>query len=94
MGKFMSEIDRSMNTAWELNNMAYYSMCPICKIRSANEIHHLFSQTKWAKKKYGKLIHHSNNLIYLCSSCHKNGVIPKQSEQEFIKNCITGVKND
>lgn len=63
--------------------MTYYSICPICKKRPALHCHHLYSQTRAAKKKYGKLIHHPFNLMYLCENCHLNGSIPKMTEKEF-----------
>lgn len=63
--------------------MSYNSICPIYKKNSANTAHHLYSKTKAAKKKYGELIHHPNNIMYVCLSCHLWKTMPKISEEEF-----------
>jgi hypothetical protein len=61
-------------------------ICEICGIRQAEERHHLFSQTKLNKKLYRDFIHHSENIMYVCSTCHKNKSVPKWNEQEFCKH--------
>jgi Zn finger protein HypA/HybF involved in hydrogenase expression len=44
--------------------------CPVCG-NIATHKHHKFSQTKWAKEKYGKkLIDHEFNIEYYCPDCH------------------------
>lgn len=68
-------------------------LCEICEKRTATEQHHLFSQTKWAKKLYGDLIHHESNLIYVCYDCHHNKPIPKQSEKQFCMNLSIDVRS-
>jgi len=60
--------------------------CEKCGVNVATERHHLFSQTKWAKKLYGGLIHHPSNLQNLCYDCHHNKPVDKQTEQEFCDN--------
>jgi 5-methylcytosine-specific restriction endonuclease McrA len=57
--------------------------CEVCKEKVATEQHHRFSQTKWAKKLYGSLIHHEANLMALCYDCHHNKPLDKWSEKEF-----------
>jgi len=59
--------------------------CELCGIRVATDKHHLFSQTKHNKKKYGERIHHPGNIMYLCSECHLNKSIPKLREDEFLE---------
>ena len=39
---------------------------------NATEWHHLFSQTKRAKRLYGAMIHDRRNLQKLCRGCHDN----------------------
>jgi hypothetical protein len=53
------------------------------KIRPATERHHLFSQTKWARKLYGNLIDHPLNIRLLCYDHHHNKPLDKWTEQEF-----------
>lgn len=57
--------------------------CELCRKNRAVHKHHLFSQTKVARKKYGSLIDHPNNIIHLCFDCHMNKPIPKLTEEEF-----------
>lgn len=59
-------------------------ICALCTNRWEHR-HHLFSQTKWARKLYGKLIDHPKNIMLLCSLCHLNKPIPKFTEREFCK---------
>lgn len=58
-------------------------ICKLCKINQSEHKHHLFSQTKWARKLYGNLIDDPRNLMELCSVCHLNKPIPKYTEIEF-----------
>lgn len=53
-----------------------------CK-NMATDKHHLFSQTKWARKLYGGLLDRAENILWACNGCHLNKVIPKQSEKDF-----------
>ncbi len=59
----------------------------ICKLcgGKATDKHHLFSQTKWARQKYGKHIDDERNIIWLCNTCHTTKPIPKLTEKEFCK---------
>jgi len=56
--------------------------CELCG-KQSEQRHHLFSQTKWARKLYGKLLDRPENIMYLCSTCHLQKAIPKLSEREF-----------
>jgi len=58
-------------------------LCSICMINKATEQHHLYSQTKLAKKLYPEYIHQPKNLLELCSPCHLNQSIPKLTELQF-----------
>jgi len=60
-------------------------VCPLCNKRFVEQRHHLFSQTKWARKLYGDLLDDPRNLVMLCSVCHLNKPIPKLSEFEFCR---------
>ena len=60
-------------------------ICVLCLKRRQEHRHHLFSQTKWARKLYGKLIDHPKNIMRLCSVCHLNKAIPKLDELQFCK---------
>lgn len=59
----------------------------ICKVCGENRIylqcHHLYSQTKQAKKLYGNLIHDRRNILMVCENCHMTKPIPKFTEEEF-----------
>ena len=57
-------------------------ICQICGLKSAEEVHHKFSQTKRNKRLYGELIHHELNLEYLCKQCHIDRPT-KWTEYEF-----------
>lgn len=57
--------------------------CELCGKHIASDKHHLFSQTSWARKLYGKLIDDPRNIIHLCNGCHTTKVIPKMNELEF-----------
>jgi 5-methylcytosine-specific restriction endonuclease McrA len=59
--------------------------CELCGIRIAEQAHHLFSQTKHNRKKYGSRLEHPGNIMYLCSVCHLNKSIPKLRENEFLE---------
>lgn len=56
--------------------------CELCG-KQATDRHHIFSQTKWARRLYGVLIDDPRNIMYLCNSCHLNKIIPKMDEKEF-----------
>jgi hypothetical protein len=58
-------------------------ICEYCHNRPATDKHHLFSQTKWARALYGKLIDHPRNIMMLCNDCHLTKPIPKFTEREF-----------
>lgn len=60
--------------------------CQVCYTHPADQLHHKFSQTKWAKRLYGELIHDPRNLMQVCADCHASHASPKLvhwSEQEF-----------
>lgn len=50
--------------------------CEVCRIRKASQLHHKFSQTKWAKKLYGDLIHDFRNITFVCADCHSSHASP------------------
>ena len=60
-------------------------ICEKCKRQLATERHHKFSQTKANRKKYGKLIDDTKNIMYLCYGCHHNKLRreDKMNEREF-----------
>ena len=58
-------------------------ICEYCRVKQATDKHHLFSQTKWARKLYGKLIDHPRNTMRLCRDCHMTKPVPKFTEKEF-----------
>lgn len=58
-------------------------VCHLCFKRQAEHQHHLFSQTKWARKLYGDLLDDKRNIMLLCSVCHLNKPIPKWTEEQF-----------
>jgi rRNA maturation endonuclease Nob1 len=64
-------------------------ICSICG-NQATDAHHLYSQSKQARKLYGKLIDDEKNIMYLCNGCHLNRSIPKHSEREFCE--IMGIE--
>ena len=57
--------------------------CVLCGSMRQLQRHHKFSQSKWAKKLYGELIHDARNIVILCANCHLNKPIPKWNELEF-----------
>lgn len=61
-------------------------MCQLCKKNKWEQRHHLFSQTKWARKLYGGLIDDDKNIMMLCSVCHLNKPIPKWTERKFCES--------
>lgn len=78
-------------------------LCEICR-RPATQRHHKFSQTKWARKLYGKLIDDPRNIMMVCEHCHSSHQSPKLihwSEKEFCEalgiqprsKVASGVKN-
>lgn len=61
-------------------------LCECCNKRMATQLHHRFSQTKWAKRIYKDLIHHYKNLMRVCADCHASHASPKLehwSEEQF-----------
>ena len=61
-------------------------LCQQCFQRTANQVHHKFSQTKLNKKLYPEFIHHIDNLQFLCEECHLNKPVDKWTEKEFCEN--------
>lgn len=66
-------------------NIPLNRLCELCGSRLAEHEHHLFSQTKYNRKKYGDRLDHPGNIMYLCAVCHLNKSIPKFTEQEFLE---------
>jgi len=66
--------------------------CELCG-KPATDRHHLFSQTKWARKLYGKLLDRGENIMYLCNLCHLNKPIPKLTEREFAERLGINVRS-
>ena len=60
-------------------------LCELCGKRLAEHRHHMFSQTKANRKKYGNRLDHPGNIMYLCSVCHIGKSIPKLREKEFLE---------
>jgi hypothetical protein len=58
-------------------------VCLLCGSQEKLSLHHLFSQSKWAVKLYGNLIHDQKNIVTICLDCHLNKPVPKWSEIEF-----------
>jgi 5-methylcytosine-specific restriction endonuclease McrA len=63
-------------------------ICQICYERPATQFHHIFSQTKTARKLYGKLIDHPSNLQAVCEDCHPKS--KHRTEKEFCE--ILGIE--
>ncbi len=61
-------------------------ICEVCKNNAADQKHHKFSQTKWARKLYGAFLDHPLNLQMVCRDCHASHLSPDLthwSEKEF-----------
>ena len=67
-------------------------ICELCG-KKAEHQHHLFSQTRWAKKLYGDLIHDKSNIMLLCSTCHLFKAIPKKTETAFCRDLGIDVRS-
>jgi hypothetical protein len=52
------------------------SVCEACQEKAASQKHHRFSQTKWARKYYGKLLDHPSNIMAVCVDCHSSHASP------------------
>jgi hypothetical protein len=48
----------------------YYQFCELCNIRSSNQEHHRFPNTKANRHHYGKLIDEPFNKVYACDHCN------------------------
>lgn len=62
------------------------SLCKCCRKRPSDQKHHLFSNTKWARKLYGALIDDPRNLMDCCGACnasHANPDLIHWSELDF-----------
>ena len=60
-------------------------LCELCGKRLAEHRHHVYSQSKFNRKKYGDRLDHPGNIMYLCSVCHLNKSISKYTEKEFLE---------
>jgi hypothetical protein len=58
-------------------------ICENCNINPASEQHHLFSQSRLNKRLYPEYIHHPDNILHLCHSCHHSKPLSKWSEAVF-----------
>jgi len=61
-------------------------LCQACGKRPVRQLHHKFSQTVWAKKLYGELIHHKKNIQEVCNECgssHAGAGLTFWNEQEY-----------
>lgn len=61
--------------------------CQVCLTRKATQLHHRFSQTKWAKKLYGYLIHDPRNLMHVCADCHASHASPHLEHWDESRFC-------
>ena len=64
--------------------------CELCKTRPAEHRHHVYSNTRWARKTYGTLLDDRKNILNLCSICHLNKSVPHMDENEFCE--IMGIE--
>ena len=58
-------------------NLKYFSKCEICGGSYRLQRHHKFSDTKWARKLYGKLMDSPKNIQIVCADCHVSHRSPK-----------------
>ena len=63
--------------------------CECCGKYDRNlERHHIFSQTVWAKKLYGKLLDDHRNILKVCNGCngsHANPNLLHWDEMDFCR---------
>ena len=59
------------------------TVCQNCGKAPAVHKHHLFSNTKYARRLYGKLLDLPINIQNLCVECHLNQPVSKFSERMF-----------
>lgn len=52
------------------------TICKCCFQNKADQKHHKFSQTKWARRLYGKLLDDPRNLMDVCHDCHASHASP------------------
>lgn len=63
-------------------------ICPACKQFKWNfHKHHKFSQTKWARKLYGKLIDDSKNIDIVCADCNTSHAGTRLTHWNEIEFC-------
>ena len=60
-------------------------LCGHCHKKPAEQRHHLYSQTKWARRVYGDLLDDPRNILLVCSDCHLSKPIKKFTEYEFCR---------
>ena len=66
--------------------LPHSNLCECCGKNPWSDLHHRFSQTKWAKRVYGAMIHDPRNLQKVCNGCHASHANPnleRWSEKEF-----------
>lgn len=64
-------------------------ICECCGIRTAEQLHHKFSQTKINKRLYSELIHHADNIQWCCADCHVSHASPNLihwNEKQFCEH--------
>lgn len=60
--------------------------CELCGGTVLLQNHHKYSQSKWARKLYGKLLDDPRNLMLVCGDCHashRNPELPHWGELQF-----------
>lgn len=62
-------------------------ICECCNKKPACQSHHKFSQTKVARKLYGKLIDHPRNIQHCCADCHASHASEKLIHWNEIEFC-------
>lgn len=61
-------------------------ICTCCYLSKATQRHHRFSQTKTARRKYGKAIDDPKNIQHVCANCHAShagSLLDRWNEREF-----------
>jgi hypothetical protein len=66
-----------------------YGICEACREKPTEQRHHKFHKTRWAVKKYGKLMDDDRNIQWVCGDCNRSHAGIKLihwTEQDFIEN--------
>jgi len=62
----------------------WYCAMPNC-FNKADDMHHIFPQTKKNKEKYPLFIHSPFNLMPICNGCHLNKTLPPKPTVMLVK---------